>query len=101
MGYSTEELEQLRGFSLAVLDYFGLALSKESLEPIRITESLRGLREAARDMVEMCEDLAADPHRRARSSTSTPPADRRVQSAAAGAIMRHRGYPGRDDGLIP
>lgn len=55
-----EELEQLRGFSLAVLDYFGLALSKESLEPIRTAKSLRGLREASRDMVEMCEDLAAD-----------------------------------------
>jgi hypothetical protein len=60
MAHSTQELEQLRGFVLAVLDYLGLAPSRESLEPIRTAKSLRGLREAARDMVEMCEDLAAD-----------------------------------------
>jgi len=57
---STDEHEQLRGFSLAVLAHLGMPSSEESLEPIRATTSLRGLREAARDMVEMCEDLAAD-----------------------------------------
>jgi len=57
---STDEHEQLRGFSLAVLDQLRIPFSAESLEPIRTTRSLRGLREAARDMVEMCEDLAAD-----------------------------------------
>ena len=56
----SDEIEQLRGFSLAVLESIGLALSPESLEPIRTTRSLRGLREAARDMVEMCQDLTAD-----------------------------------------
>jgi hypothetical protein len=60
MAHSTEELEHLRGFALAVLDYLGFALSNETLEPIRTAKSVRGLREAARDMVEMCEDLAAD-----------------------------------------
>lgn len=57
---STDEHEQLRGFSLVVLDQLGSPFSEESLAPIRTTKSLRGLREAARDMVEMCEDLAAN-----------------------------------------
>ena len=60
MAHSTQELEQLRGFVLAVLDFLGLAPSRESVEPIRTAKSLRGVRDAARDMVEMCEDLAAD-----------------------------------------
>ena len=60
MTKSTDEHEQLRGFSLAVLDQLGSPFSEESLAPIRTTRSLRGLREAARDMVEMCQDLAAD-----------------------------------------
>jgi len=57
---STDEHEQLRGFSLAVLDQLGSPFPEESLAPIRTTRSLRGLREAARDMVEMCQDLASD-----------------------------------------
>lgn len=57
---SIDEIEQLRGFSLAVLESLGVTFSQESLDPIRTTRSLRGLREAARDMVEMCQDLAAD-----------------------------------------
>ena len=57
---STDEHEQLRGFILAVLDQVGASFSEEALEPIRSTRSLRGLREAARDMVEMCEDLNAE-----------------------------------------
>ena len=60
MAKSTDEHEQLRGFSLAVLDQLGVSFSEESLEPIRSSRSLRGLREAARNMVEMCEDLAAE-----------------------------------------
>ena len=57
---STDEHEQLRGFSLAVLDQVGTPFSEEALEPIRTTSSLRGLREVARDMVEMCEGLSPD-----------------------------------------
>jgi hypothetical protein len=57
---STDEHEQLRGFSLTVLEQLGVSFSEDSLAPIRTTRSLRGLREAAHDMVEMCEDLAAD-----------------------------------------
>jgi hypothetical protein len=60
LAHFTQELEQLRGFVLAVLDHLGLVLSAEALEPIRTTRSIRGIREAARDMVEMCEDLPAD-----------------------------------------
>lgn len=60
MAQPTEELEQLRGFVLTVLDHLGLTLSAEALKPIRTARSIRGIREAARDMVEMCEDLAAD-----------------------------------------
>lgn len=60
MAQPTEKLEQLRGFVLTVLDHLGLALSAEALEPIRTARSIRGVREAARDMVEMCEDLGAD-----------------------------------------
>ena len=56
----TDELEQLRGFSLAVLAELQAAFSEEALQPIRSTRSLRGLRDAARDMVEMCEDLSSD-----------------------------------------
>lgn len=48
---STEEIEQLRGFSLAALESLGLVLSRESLGPIPAANSLRGLREAARDEV--------------------------------------------------
>jgi hypothetical protein len=57
---SNDELEQLRGFSLAVLEELGVSLSAEALEPIRASRSLRGLREAARDMVEMCQDINGD-----------------------------------------
>jgi hypothetical protein len=60
MAQPTEELEQLRGFVLTVLDHLGLAVSAEALEPIRTARSIRGIREAARDMVEMCEDFTAD-----------------------------------------
>jgi hypothetical protein len=57
---SSEELEQLRGFCLAVIDQVGVSFSEEALEPIRTSRSLRGLREAARDMVEMCVDLEGE-----------------------------------------
>jgi hypothetical protein len=57
---SSDELEQLRGFSLAVLDELGVSFSEEALEPIRTSRSLCGLREAARDLVEMREDLAGE-----------------------------------------
>ena len=55
-----DEIEQLRAFSLTVLEFLGVTFSHESLEPIRTTRSSRGLREAARDMVEACQDPAAD-----------------------------------------
>jgi hypothetical protein len=54
---SYDEKEQLRGFALRVLPRVAGALSAEALAPIRTTNSLRGLREAARDMVEACADL--------------------------------------------
>jgi hypothetical protein len=57
---SSHEREQLRGFSLAVLDELQISTSEWALEPLRTTTSVRGLCEAARDMVEMCEDLPAD-----------------------------------------
>ena len=60
MAKSHDEREQLRGFALAVLDQVGVSASQSALEPLRTTRSLRGLREAARDMVEMCEDLRID-----------------------------------------
>jgi hypothetical protein len=52
-----DEKEQLRGFALRVLPRVVGPLSAEALAPIRATNSLRGLREAARDMVEACADL--------------------------------------------
>ena len=55
-----DEIEQLRGFSLAVIDHLGWGVPSEALEPLRSTRSVRGLRDAARDMVEMCQDLGPD-----------------------------------------
>ena len=46
---SEEEVEQLRGFSLAVLEHLRLEFPRDVLEPLRTTRSLRGLREAAGD----------------------------------------------------
>ena len=60
MAKSLHEGEQLREFSLAVLDELQVAPSDWALEPLRTTTSVRGLREAARDMVEMCEDLSTE-----------------------------------------
>lgn len=52
-----DEKEQLRGFALCVLPRVARPVSAEALAPIRTSNSLRGLREAARDMVEACADL--------------------------------------------
>jgi hypothetical protein len=53
-----DEKEQLRAFALHVLPRVAGSLSDETLAPIRTTNSLRGLREAARDMAEACDALA-------------------------------------------
>jgi hypothetical protein len=58
MSSQATELEQLRGFVLCVAERVldpGLA---QHLGAVRRTSSLRGLREAARDMVEACQDLS-------------------------------------------
>jgi hypothetical protein len=51
------ELEQLRGFALTVWEFCGLQLTDEDRERICKSKSIRGVREAARDMVEMCQDF--------------------------------------------
>ena len=58
VGKTTEEHEQLRGFILEIMSL--LPHSEETLHPVRATRSLSGLRQASRDMVEMCQDLADD-----------------------------------------
>lgn len=60
MTKSPDERELLRGFSLAVIEFLRLDWSGASLEPLRTTNSLRGLRDAARDVVEMCQDVAVE-----------------------------------------
>jgi len=52
-----DEKEQLRGFILTVLDYVELPVPESALDPIRKSNQLRGLRAAATDMVEMCQDV--------------------------------------------
>lgn len=52
-----DEKEQLRGFALCVASRLGSAVSDDAWEPLRTTNSIRGLREAARDMAEWCHDL--------------------------------------------
>jgi hypothetical protein len=53
------ERNQLRGFVLTVLDFVDLPVSDSDLGPIRKCNDLRGLRVAAADMVEICQDLDA------------------------------------------
>jgi len=53
-----DEINQLRGFSLEVLDFCGVEVSAQALEPVLTSNSLQGFREAANDMVEMCQDLS-------------------------------------------
>ena len=54
------ELNQLRGFILHIARRVLDPLFAEHLEPVRQSRSRHGLREAARDMVEACQDLPAD-----------------------------------------
>ena len=54
---ATNEKDKLRGFVLTVLDYVGVTERNSSFDPIRRANDLRGLRTAAKDMVEMCQDL--------------------------------------------
>ena len=63
-----DERAQLRGFVLRVLDFMvgrlsdpdAASLLKNGRDPIRRSQSLRGLREAASDMVEWCQDLTPE-----------------------------------------
>ena len=58
------EKERLRGFAIAVWETFLPNLSADALEPLRLTKSVAGLREAVRDCVEMLQDLDGDELRR-------------------------------------
>ncbi|MGI9343731.1 MAG: hypothetical protein ACR2QV_12915, partial [Gammaproteobacteria bacterium] len=60
MANSSQELEQLRGFVLSIIDHTGLDASEADLAPIREAKNVNGMRQAARDMIEMCQDLPAD-----------------------------------------
>ncbi len=55
-----DELNQLRGFALEVWKFSFGEVPDWILEPLRKSKSLRGCREAANDMVEMCQDLSEE-----------------------------------------
>lgn len=57
---SSHEREQLRRFVLTILDELRIPIREQALAPLQTAASIRGLREATRDMVEMCEALSAD-----------------------------------------
>ena len=67
MGPKPDEKDQLRGFVLRVVDFVvgrhsdpDAASLFANLDPIRRSQSIRGLREAASDMVEWCQDLSPE-----------------------------------------
>jgi hypothetical protein len=55
----SSEKERLRGFVLTIVEFIGLPVDEPALEPIRACNNLRGLRMAATDMIDSCQDLTS------------------------------------------